>query len=57
MFVRYILALGHTLLVQSMAFANVRRAFCQISQTSQPKAVSKVVAGRFLGLVCSFDIF
>ena len=23
--------LGHTLLVQSMAFANVRRAFCHIS--------------------------
>ena len=50
MFVRYILALGNTMLVPRVAFANVRRAFCQISETSQPKAVSKVVADRFYGL-------
>ena len=31
--------------------------FSKMSQTSQPKAVSKVVAGRFLGLVCSLDVF
>ena len=50
MFVRYILALGNTMLVPCVAFANARRAFCQISETSQPKAVSKVVAGRFYGV-------
>ena len=47
MFARYILALGHTLLVPCMAFANVRNTFGQIFGTSPPKAVFKVVAGRF----------
>ena len=47
MFARYILALGHTLLVPCMAFANVRNTFGQISGTSPPKAVFQVVAGRF----------
>ena len=40
------LTLGSRMLVRRMAFANVQNAFCQISQTSQSRAVSNVVAGR-----------